>query len=253
MRKCLVVAAGAAMLALSAADARAQWMPLGGRLTVSLNAGAQVGNQDIERSTAFTLYDEPATVDFSQKIESGVLLDIGAALRLRPNGALGVGVTYTALSSTEAANIPGSLPHPLFFDRARSFSVTTEGLDHKEQAVHVNAVWFVPFVEKVDFTISAGPSFFTVTQGFARGVSFSENPPSFDTVTVDSVDIATLEKSAVGFNLGADVTYAITQMIGVGGMIRFTRATADFDLAEGQQAEVKAGGFQVGAGVRVRF
>jgi len=254
MRKCFVVTATVVMMALTAAEAGAQsWAPLGGRLIFSLNGGAQIGNQDIDRTTTFTLYDEPATVDFNQKIESGALLDIGGALRLKPTGGFGVGVTYTSLSSREAATITGSLPHPLVFDRLRTFTVTTDGLEHKEQAVHVQALWFLPFVEKVEFAVSAGPSFFTITQGFARGVSFSENPPSFDTVTVDSVDVATLEESAVGFNLGADVTYSFTPMLGVGAMMRYTWATADFNLAEGQDAEVKLGGFQIGAGLRLRF
>ena len=255
MRKCFVVAATLAMMALSAAEARAQfsWAPFDGRLIVSVNVASQVGNQDIDRSTTFTLYDEAATVEFAQKIESGVLFDIGGAYRLKPTAAYGVGITYTALSSRESASITGLLPHPLFFDRARSFSVTTDGLEHEERAVHLQALWFVPFVEKVDITLSAGPSFFTVTQGFARGISFSENPPSFDSITVDSVDVVTLEESAVGLHIGADVTYSFTPKVGVGALMRFTRGTADFNLAEGQEAEVKVGGFQIGVGLRVRF
>jgi len=255
MRKCFVVTATVVIMALTVAEASAQssWAPLGGRLIFSVNGGAQIGNQDFDRTTTFTLYDEPATVDFNQKIESGGLLDIGGAFRLKPIGGFGVGLTYTSLSSREAASITGSLPNPLVFDRPRSFSVTTDGLEHKEQAVHIQALWFVPFVEKVDFMFSAGPSFFTVTQGFARGITFSENPPSFDTVTIDAVDIATLEESAVGFNLGAEATYSFTPMLGVGAMMRYTWGTANFNLAEGQDAEVRAGGFQIGAGLRLRF
>ena len=255
MRKCFVVTAMVVMMALTAAEAGAQssWAPLGGRVIFSVNGGAQIGNQDVDETTTFTLYDEPATIDFNQKIESGALLDIGGALRLKPIGGFGVGLTYTSLSSREAASITGSLPNPLVFDRPRSFSVTTDGLEHKEQAVHIQALWFMPFVEKVDFMFSAGPSFFTVTQGFARGVTFTENPPSFDTVTIDAVDVATLEESAVGFNLGADATYSFTPMLGVGAMMRFTWGTANFNLAEGQDAEVRAGGFQIGAGLRLRF
>jgi hypothetical protein len=162
-------------------------------------------------------------------------------------------VVYTSLKSSDNGTITGSLPHPLFFDRPRTFTTTVENLEHKEKAVHVQAILFIPFVEKVDFAVSVGPSFFTTTQDFARGVLFSENPPSFNSVTIDAVDVATIKESSVGFNLGMDVTYSVTPMIGAGAMLRFTRSSADFSLADGVSTSVDAGGFQIGAGVRLRF
>jgi hypothetical protein len=197
-------------------------------------------------------------VDFAQKIESGAFWDIGAAYKFGQDlgfagGQFGVGFVYASLKSTENGSITGSLPHPLFFDRPRTVTATVENLEHKEQVVHVQAIWYWPFVEKVDFALSAGPSFFTTTQAFARGFEFSENPPSFNSVTIDSIDVATIKESSVGFNLGLDVTYSITPMIGAGAMMRFSRSSADFNLAEGQSASVDTGGFQIGAGVRLKF
>lgn len=242
----------AALTLLGAADARAQWgLPVGGRLIVNVNLGVQPASQDVGRTATFTLYDEPAEVSTAQEVSGGALFEVGATWKLRDRW--GVGLSYTSLSSDDPATISGSLPHPLFFGQPRTFSQDAGGLDHKEQAIHVQAVWFYPFIDKVDLAFSAGPSFFTVTQGFARGVSFSENPPDFNTVTIDSVDTANLEENAVGFNIGAEATYAITANIGAGVLMRYTRATADFDLGEGQTAEIKAGSFQIGAGLRFRF
>lgn len=236
----------------SATEAHAQLgQPLGGRLTVVVNGVFQPNSQDVGRTSAFTLYDEPAEIRTTQAIDGGALFEIGATYRVR--SPYGVGVSYTSLSRGGDGTISGSLPHPLFFDAPRQFSAAVPGLEHEQQAVHVSAVYFMPFVENVDVAFSAGPSFFTVSQGFARGVSFSENFPDFTTVTIDAIDTATLEESAVGFHIGADALYTFTENIGAGLQLRFTRATANFDISDGQSAEVKAGGFQVGVGLRLRF
>lgn len=251
MRKPVIILASALALSV-ASEARAQWgQPFGGRVILSVNGAVQPSTQDISRTTTFDLYDETAEVTTSQEIDGGALLDIGATYRVR--GSLGIGVAYTLMSSDSAGSISGRLPHPLFFDQPRTFDVAVAGLDHEEQALHLQAVWFIPFVEKVDFAVFGGPSFFAIKQGLARGVTFSETPPAFDTVTVDSIESATLEESAVGFNIGVDGSYAITEGIGVGVLLRYTRATADFPLAEGATAEVKAGNFQIGGGIRFRF
>jgi hypothetical protein len=259
MRKCFVIAAAAFVFCLSESAASAQsWSPLGGRLIVSLNAAGQTGSQDLTRTNTFSLYEEQATEDFSQKIEAGTFFDIGAAYKIGQDFGLGpdrfgLGMVFTSLKSSENGSVTGSYPHPDFFDRPRSVTATAENLEHKEQAVHIQAILFIPFVEKVDFALSVGPSFFTTSQDFMRSVQISENPPAFNTVTVNSVDVVNVKESSVGFNLGMDVTYSITPMIGAGAMLRFTRSSQDFSLEEGQSTSLDIGGFQIGAGVRLRF
>ena len=251
MRKFAVVAASLLALCSTATDAAAQFAPLGGRLLVSVNGGAQVGGVDADRTSTFDLYDEPASLQVRQRIKGGGLLDIGAGTKVWGN--FGVGVAYTRTKSTNGATIDGSLPHPLFFDQPRAVSASVDGLDHREHQVHLQALWFVPFVENVDFIVSAGPTIFNTRQGFVRGIGFSEIPPSFNAVTVDSIDIATLDKTSVGFNIGLDATYSITSMLGAGALVRYSRGSVDFDLAEGQTASIKAGNFQIAGGLRVRF
>ncbi len=72
-------------------------------------------------------------------------------------------------------------------------------------------------------------------------------------MTVDSVDVVNVKESSVGFNLGMDVTYSFTPTIGAGAMLRFTHSSQDFTVAEGQSTSLDVGGFQIGAGVRLRF
>jgi opacity protein-like surface antigen len=253
MRKSVLFIAVAAVVFLAAwpCTAHAQQGPLGGKVYLSVNFGIQVGDNNLERSSTFDLYDETAEVNINQTINSGAFIEFGGAYKVRGN--LGIGLTYGFISNAGDGTVSGSLPHPQFFDQPRSFTASAEDLGHTEQAVHFQAVWFVPFTEKVDFAISGGPSLFNVKQDLIRSVAFSENPPSFASVTIDSVDVIELRDSGWGFNIGADMTYALTPSIGVGALVRYSHGTIEFNISDTQTAEVTAGGFQIGAGVRLRF
>lgn len=246
----------AALVAAGATQAAAQTQAAGvpavpGRLTVSLNGGFQIGDFDSSRSTTFPLYDEEASVDITQgDVGGGGLFDFGATYKL--TNRLGAGIAFTFNSGDGDGVVSGSIPHPLFFDQPRTLSASAEGLEHKERGVHLQATYHIPFTEALDFTVSAGPSFFNISQDFIRRVTFSETPP-FDTVAVDEVELVSLRQNGVGFNVGVDAAYTITPMFGVGVLARYTRGEADFDLNDDDTASVKAGGFQIAAGVRVRL
>lgn len=263
MRKCVLLAAAMAACVPTSISAQtpnptpppAQTRvqppyPAPARWFVNIHGGAQVGSQDLNSAADFSLYEEPARFETQQTTNGGGLLDIGGAGRLYRN--YGLGISYAQFESTNDASFSGSLPHPEFFDQPRAFSGTAPA-DHKERVVHIQALWFIPFTDKIEFTVGAGPSFFTVEQGLARGIVFSENPPEYTAVTIDSVDLVTVKESGVGFNLGANMFYTITRRIGASAMLRYTRGSLTFSLGEGQTADGKAGGFQFGAGVAVRF
>ena len=89
------------------------------RWFVYLHGGAQPGSQDLTSATDFTLYDENAHFESSQSADGGGFLDIGGAARLYEN--YGVGISYAGFSNSGDATYSGSLPHPLIFNRPRSF------------------------------------------------------------------------------------------------------------------------------------
>jgi opacity protein-like surface antigen len=252
MTKCVLPAACALALTLLPSSAAAQvTTPLGGRLVISLNGIAQPGDQNISSPRSFDRYDETATVLTEQAIKTGGgMLEIGAAVRL--SGPFGAGIAFNSFSTDGGATVTGSLPHPIFFGVSRPFSMSLSGLEHEQRAVHLQAVMFIPFIENVDFMVSAGPTFFSVTQAFARFDNFTEVGEPYTDVNLTHT-ILRPKESAVGFNIGADVTYSITRMIGVGGMLRYTRGTVDFNLGDGQTFSLDAGNVQVGAGLRLRF
>jgi hypothetical protein len=59
--------------------------------------------------------------------------------------------------------------------------------------------------------------------------------------------------SPVGINVGADVTYMVTKTFGAGVLLRYAGGSADLATPSGASLSLDAGGFQFGAGVRVRF
>lgn len=243
-------AAVALAMCLLPAPAVAQTTPLDGRLVVSINIAGQPGDQSVNWSRSFDRYEEAATVSGAQEIKTGAgLLDIGAAVRI--SGQFGAGLAFSSFSTERGATVVGSLPHPLVFGQPRSFALTTDGLEHRQRAVHLHAVAFLPFVENVDIMLSAGPTFFSVTQQFLSFDDFSEVGEPFTDVNIIQ-SIQTQKQNTIGFNIGADATYSITPMIGVGGMLRYTRGSAGFTVGD-QPFSIDAGNIQFGAGLRLRF
>jgi len=251
MRKSALLCAGTILLLLPA-ESRAQLpQPFDGRVTVSVNAGGQAGSTDVSRQRAFSLYEEEARFESNQTVSTGGILDIGGTYRVGANW--GVGIGYTRSQGSNDAVVAGSIPHPLFFGQPRTVNASLTGLSTRERAVHLQAVLFVPFVERVDFAFAAGPSFYSVRQEFATGFAISEVPPGFNTVSIDSIDLTTARRSGTGFNLSGEATYAVTNTIGAGLMLRYTRANVEFGFGDGGTVELSPGGLQIAAGVRLRF
>ena len=271
MRKWVIVCMGALMLCAApmasaqtkdpkpqpAAGAKTEkwsWTPLGRRVFISLNGLAQGGDTSVQRSETFDLYDERGTYESRQAIKTGAgMIDIGGGYRMKFGGReYGLGAFWTTFNNRGTAEVSGSLPHPLVYDKPRTYSTSLSGLNHKEDIVHVQAYVFIPFVEKVDFSVFGGPSFYSVAQGFATGVTFRDVPPTFDSVELTEVRQGEARNSTVGFNIGGEVLYDIMPNVTAAGLFRFTRAEVDLDVG-GTSQSFKLGNAQFGGGLRLRF
>jgi hypothetical protein len=49
------------------------------------------------------------------------------------------------------------------------------------------------------------------------------------------------------------VTWLFVESVGIGGIVRYTRADIDLKAVEGRTLSMKAGGLQGGVGIRVLF
>jgi hypothetical protein len=267
VRKQLFIVFCAAAVALgAAAGAEAQhikygWTPLNGRVFFDINALTQSGEQTVERGGTVDLYEETGDFRSRQTIKGSSLMDIGGGVRLMGTWPVlkdfGVGLHYTRFTTFGTADISGSLPHPLVFDRPRAYSAQTSDLIHKEQAVHLSLYYFLPYlkpyVKNLDVAVFVGPSFFNdVDQDFPIGITFSEIPPEFNSVTLDEVREGRASGTTGGYNIGFDVHYLIAPNVAAGVTFRQTKASIDFDVG-GITTPLDVGGPQIGAGIRLRF
>ena len=217
---------------------------------VSINGGYQASSTDFRDSLVFTEFVEQGSVDSSYRVKSGPQFDIGGGARVWRS--LGIGVGVTRFSKSSGASVTGKIPHPLFFNQPRSVEGEAAGLKREELAVHIQAMAIVPGGERFSLAVFAGPSFFNVKQGIVQNLQYSQQYP-YDTATFSGVDTDTPSESTIGFNAGADVGYFFARHVGIGGVIRFSRASVDFTSIDGETLQADAGGVQAGAGLRLRF
>jgi hypothetical protein len=232
------------------AAAHAQSTSTGRHIFISVNGVGQAGDGEvINQSQTSTVYDETATATATQQAAlPSALFDIGGGFR---TNQFGVGVAFTTGSDSNTAVAVTSIPHPFLFNRPRTVTTQLDDMEHKERVIHLQAYYFLPLDDKFELGLFVGPSFYNVKQSYVTGLgSFSEtsNP---DVITV-SLGKATASDSQVGYNIGAEGTYAFTPNVGAAVLLRFSRASAELDLG-GQPVTMNVGDNQFGAGLRFRF
>jgi len=222
----------------------------GPRGFLSANVGGLLTANDFTSSGSFSVYQEQATFQTNYKVPSVIAFDIGGGFALWRH--LGVAIAVTSDQPKGDASLTGSVPHPFFLNKPRSVSGSVPGLKHTDTAVHVNAAWFAPIGPKFLVVAFGGPSFFTVKQDLVTQFAFTDVYP-YDEATFSSATVSNVNKSAVGFNAGLDVMYRFTRSFGVGGVIRFARASVKLSAANLSNVSVDAGGVIASGGVRWVF
>src|SRR4051794_36395554 len=226
----LVIAAG------GATPAAAQSPP---RVEMSANVGALTGASTFTQSSTFPSNGgENATVTVDHGVKSPVVFDAGASVRIASQ--LWAGVQYEMANMKSTAGVTAIIPHPLLFNAPRTVEGSVNDVEHNEQNVHVDVMYALP-LGGLSVKVMAGPTFFTLKQDFVSGVTVTESYP-FDTASFGSATTKQLSKSAVGFNAGVDIAYPLASPVGVGALIRYSRADVKFDDADIGQHTVKAGG-----------
>jgi hypothetical protein len=216
---------------------------------VSLNGTYQTTSNAFTATSTFTENVETASVTTSYESARSLGLDVGGAARVWRN--LGVGAAVTWFSRERNANLSASIPHPFLFNTPRAVSGSVADVPRREVALHLNASWVVP-AGKTRIAIFGGPSYFQVRQGLVTDVTTSSVYP-YDTATFVSATTVHLSQSHLGFNTGVDFTARVSKAVGVGAIVRYSRASLQFPVNAGQEVEIRAGGLQVGGGVRFAF
>ena len=239
VRRLAVLVCGLTFATATPALAQVQWTD---RAFAGVSAGIQVGTAGVTSTQTFELYGEEASLLSQQDVKGGLFFDGQFGYRVWNNVAIGVGVTFTQAKADAA--ITGEIPDPVFFSSPRSATTTVADLTHREIWYSALATWVLPVTDKIDVFLSGGPAFVQVEQELPSSATVTEPGPS-----ITDVGLTTFKESGIGFVAAADMRYMITSRIGVGALAKFSTASVDF--SEGTTMDV--GGFQLGAGVRIKF
>ena len=238
----------AAALALLAAPAAAQSSRPGPAALV--NFGYQARSQDFTQFGEFPLYAGTTTFEVPHSLEGAPFFELGGSIGIFRN--FSVGASYARRSTKNRdAQVTARVPSPVSLITFRDATANASGLEHKEGAFHLQAIWHVPITVEFDVAMFAGPSFFNAKHDLIENVEVAEVGGDFSQVNL-GVNRSTVSETVVGFNVGIDGRYMVTGNIGAGATIRFTRGKGDF-TAGGQTLEINTGGFEVAAGLRFKF
>ena len=217
---------------------------------VSINFGYQVGDRSFVEAFSAAIYGEVATYGVDHDSGGGGFFDISGGVRLWRNLAAGLGVTR--FSTVSSATVSGSVPHPLFFDRPRTAVFPVSDLEHTQTGIHLQAVWVVPVIDRIDISVFGGPSFFSVDESIIMGATPAEVGAPFNIVEIIAAATSAVSERGVGGNVGVDVTYMVTEQLGGGIFARWAGASVDIPATGGSQS-IDVGGGQFGIGLRARF
>jgi hypothetical protein len=240
------------VLAAASASAQQAAPPGGGRerrIRVLVNGLYNPTDIGFSDTSTFSSFLEEGRSTRSYEGGKGVVFEIGAIVGIQKG--LGVMGSLELYQSDFDGQFEESLPHPLYFDRPRTVSGDITGLEYKEKAVHVDAVYTRNF-PKFTVDVFGGPTFFMTNTHVLDNVTTTSEYP-FDEMTVRSTASRTVDDNPIGFNAGGSLTWRLTDVIGVAFQARYSHATIGVTGEGGEEIALDAGGFRVGGGIRLSF
>jgi hypothetical protein len=230
-------------VALATGSASAQTLKWDQTFMAGVNVGAQASSARSETTTFnFNLYGESATVSTDRSVPSGMLIDIFGAARLRGN--FGVAALAMLRNANSDGSVNASIPSPIFFDTPRTVTATVADMRHRERWGGLFGAYMIKLDEKAGILLFGGPMLASVDHALPSSADVTEGA----TPTVN-VSVTEYNKTVWGYGAGADFSYMMTRNIGLGAQARYIGAKANLTA----DSEVKVGGFQVSAGVRIAF
>ncbi len=201
-----------------------------------------------------TLFQERARFTADYEFPTGANFDFGGGFLL--TRAFGLGISFSGTAHKAPALVSATIPHPRFFDSAATGTGESGEIEKVEGAVHLQGVFVVPTSDNMRFRLFAGPSYFRVKQDTIDDIRYLQTAQLFtrgNSVTITGAPFSTSEATAWGYHVGADFSVFFSRVVGIGGFARYSGAEVEqVDLGD-TIVKNKAGGFQAGGGLRLRF
>lgn len=227
------------------------------RLVLTVNVPFQALNDDFSETLIFAdTVRRAENVDFRMRYPStrGAVVDAGVAMRVRARFGAGIVASWAQRSSAGSFGL--KLPNPLVANSPLELQGTIDDLSRNELGIHLHALYARALGRNVRVMLSAGPSIFRTTQDLVRSVDV-DILPGFRSLRFDEAALTTQEQTSLGFNVGADLTWAFARHLGVGTVTRYSRANLTWNPPSSsgvaRDIESRAGGLHVGGGIRMLF
>lgn len=232
------------------------------RAWIDVNFGVAIPAEDSFRMQSSDIrFSEQATFSVDYNLPTGAAFDFGGGFMITP--MVGVGVSFTGTAHEEEADLTARIPHPIFANaHGTGTAPTAEKLMRTEGGVNLQ-VMIVPLqTDRLRVRFFGGPTYFRLKQDAVDTIAYSQIFALTNTtnnITITSFEGREIEENGWGFHGGGDVSVFFTRVIGIGGFARFSRGSIDLEntiamsTSDAATVEVKAGGFQIGGGLRLKF
>lgn len=222
------------------------------RFRVVLNGTFSVSGPSYSDTRQPAEYAETTTIRTSYEAKGAFGPD--AALQVSLFRGLGVLVGFSSLNRDVSGTVDVSRPHPLYLGKPRSASAELSGYGAKETALHFDLA-YAGSRGRLDWSIFAGVTQFSVDADLLGVPTYTEAYP-YDELKIASTPSTTVKESKTGFNVGGrlDYRFGARGHFGAGVQARYSGASIELAAAGATTpASYDAGGFEVGAGLRLFF
>lgn len=201
------------------------------------------------QSSNATVFLEEQRFSAEHHVGDGIGFETGAQWNAYRH--LGLAASLTATRRSSSATYSLSVPHPLYFDRAREAAGTTPTREWEEVGSHLAIVVFGS-VGRLELSAFAGLSWTRVSRVFVTQPAYGQEYP-YDTITIDPVAESLVNADTSGWHVGAGLGVRLKRPFELAARIRYAPAMARPTSPDGTSVEMSVGGLQLSAGVGLRF
>lgn len=246
-RLAAVIAAAAIGLASGGAAAQPPSEP---QRLAGVNLGMQLIHDAFQNRVPFRKDGETGAFNAHYDVSKHYALDGGVAVRVWRTLAFGVAVSHVAEPTT--ARLQATVPHPFFFDSPRRAGGLRRGLDRREIGLHLQGQYWRSLSESLLLRATWGPTVFIARQDLVSEIGTTESS-DFDRVSLTSHRTTTVTAGSLGFHVGVDGILFVTDRLGFGFNLRYSRGTAVVRLDDRIATPFELGGTLAGGGLRLAF
>ena len=230
------------------------------RVWIDANVGyARAGEEDYSAIAIRQINGQDARLQADYHLPPGIAFEIGGGVMATRQ--IGVGVTFSSTTQEDPAALSVEIPHPILPEpNATDTDTTDRSLERAESSLHIHGAFVSQTSDQLVLRLFGGPTYFRVQQDAVSNILYDQQFLPFD--PLNQVDITGSEIQRIsydeatgwGFHAGLDISWFYTDALGVGFVGRYSKGTVGIrDPLTEVDADLDVGGFQAGAGVRVRF